>query len=607
MAGYSRQDTANNIANGNVIDADDLDNEFNAVEDAFNSTNGHTHDGTPGEGAPITKVGPSQDVIVGASNVLPKANNTIDLGSAAAKFKDAYVDGVGYVDTVNAGVNKYTTITDNNYVVSSGSLTIDVAGDITLDADGGDVVLQDGGVAFGGFTNTANNLVVKSGTTTAATFNGANVDLAGTLDVTGAATLDSTLTVVGNTSISTGDFTVNSGDVDIGGALDVTGVITGNLQGSVTGNVTGNITGNAGTATALQTARTIGGVSFDGTANINLPGVNTAGNQNTTGNAATATKLATARTIGLSGDVSGSVSFDGSANATITAVVADDSHNHVIGNIDGLQAALDAKADDSTTISAGGGLTGGGSIGANRTISHADTSSVGNVNNSGNTFIQDLTFDGYGHVTAVASGTVSLPSVYDATIGVLAGGGMSGGGYFTTNQSFNENVTISHADTSSQGSVNNSSGTVIQDITLDTYGHITAIGSVNLDGRYYTESESDGRYAYKAGSSGQNFSANNIYAAAFFYSSDERLKDNVAKVESALDVVSKLQGVSYTWKEDGKQDIGFIAQEVQKVIPEAVVEHSDVYEDQLTVNAAPIIAYLVEAIKELKAEVESLK
>ncbi len=62
-----------------------------------------------------------------------------------------------------------------------------------------------------------------------------------------------------------------------------------------------------------------------------------------------ATKLTTARTIGLSGDVSGSVSFDGSANATITATIADDSHNHIIGNVDGLQGALDLKANQSTT------------------------------------------------------------------------------------------------------------------------------------------------------------------------------------------------------------------------------------------------------------------
>ncbi|MFR0238677.1 prophage tail fiber N-terminal domain-containing protein [Escherichia coli] len=78
-------------------------------------------------------------------------------------------------------------------------------------------------------------------------------------------------------------------------------------------NTTGNqnTTGNAATATKLQTARTIGGVSFDGTANINLPGVNTTGNQSTTGNAATATKLQTARTIN-------GVSFDGSANISLS-------------------------------------------------------------------------------------------------------------------------------------------------------------------------------------------------------------------------------------------------------------------------------------------------
>lgn len=62
------------------------------------------------------------------------------------------------------------------------------------------------------------------------------------------------------------------------------------------------------------------------------------------GNAGTATKLATARTISLTGDVTGSVSFDGSANASITATVADDSHNHVISNVDGLQTALDSKS-----------------------------------------------------------------------------------------------------------------------------------------------------------------------------------------------------------------------------------------------------------------------
>src|SRR5690606_15255808 len=58
---------------------------------------------------------------------------------------------------------------------------------------------------------------------------------------------------------------------------------------------------------------------------------------NITGNAATATKLATARTINLGGDLNGSASFDGSADITITASIDDDSHNHTISNVDGLQ------------------------------------------------------------------------------------------------------------------------------------------------------------------------------------------------------------------------------------------------------------------------------
>ncbi len=91
-----------------------------------------------------------------------------------------------------------------------------------------------------------------------------------------------------------------NGTVTIGNGLNVTGGINGSLNG------------NAATATKLQTARTIGGVSFDGSANIDLPGVNKAGNQSTTGNAATATKLQTARTIN-------GVKFDGSANITLTA------------------------------------------------------------------------------------------------------------------------------------------------------------------------------------------------------------------------------------------------------------------------------------------------
>ena len=70
------------------------------------------------------------------------------------------------------------------------------------------------------------------------------------------------------------------------------------------------------------------------------------------GNSATATKLSSAKTISLTGDVTGSTSFDGSGNVSITTTVADDSHNHIISNVDGLQSALDGKSSTSHTHTA---------------------------------------------------------------------------------------------------------------------------------------------------------------------------------------------------------------------------------------------------------------
>jgi hypothetical protein len=120
------------------------------------------------------------------------------------------------------------------------------------------------------------------------------------------------------------------------------------------GTLNQNTTGNAATATALATARTIGGVSFDGTANINLPGVNAAGNQATSGLAATATlaaaatALATGRTIGSTGDVVWtSASFDGSGNVTGTATIQANS----------VALGTDTTGNFMTDASAGTGVT----------------------------------------------------------------------------------------------------------------------------------------------------------------------------------------------------------------------------------------------------------
>jgi hypothetical protein len=71
-----------------------------------------------------------------------------------------------------------------------------------------------------------------------------------------------------------------------------------------------------------------------------------AGKLGSTENAVSASKLVTARNIALTGDVTGSVNFDGSGNVSIVAVVGDDSHNHTVANVDGLQTALNGKLDN---------------------------------------------------------------------------------------------------------------------------------------------------------------------------------------------------------------------------------------------------------------------
>jgi len=91
--------------------------------------------------------------------------------------------------------------------------------------------------------------------------------------------------------------------------------------------------------------------------------------------------------------------------------------------------------------------------------------------------------------------------------------------------------------------------------------------------------------------------------------SDVRLKENIKPIKSALDKVSKLQGVTFDWKKsdsilDIKEDIGFIAQDVQEVLPELVRENSD---GMLSMRHQGITPILLEAIKELKAEIEDLK
>ena len=291
MAGYTRQSAADITANA-VIKAAPVNAELNALLAAFNASTGHKHDGTTAEGAFIPTLADSDGnnkIAVDTANnrhgvfvevstnpveqvrfqdglIVPVTDNDIDLGTSSVEYKNLYIDGTAYLDTVSIGDNDYTTITNNEYDVSSGNLTVDVAGDIILDADGGDIFVKDGGTTFGSLTNTSGNLIIKSGTTTAATFAGANVDFAGTVDITGATVLDSTLAVAGAGTV-TGTLTATN-NAAVGGTLAVTGATA--LNGGLTmdtnkftvANTSGNVL-TAGTMTVAGATALNGGLTMD--------------------------------------------------------------------------------------------------------------------------------------------------------------------------------------------------------------------------------------------------------------------------------------------------------------------------------------------------------
>ncbi|HFI1714418.1 TPA: glycine-rich domain-containing protein [Escherichia coli] len=215
-----------------------------------------------------------------------------------------------------------------------------------------------------------------------------------------------------------------NGTVTIGNGLNVTGGINGSLNG------------NAATATKLQTARTIGGVSFDGSANIDLPGVNKAGNQSTTGNAATATKLQTARTIN-------GVKFDGSANITLTAanLGLSDSSGYV-GRLVNTQVFTSSGTYTPTpgtkrirvTITGGGG--GGGGCQA---ISNNETF-FGAGGGAGGTIISIITPTQNSYPVTIGAGGAGGVSATNGTSGgnsvfasLIAPGGAGGGKVGVTN------------------------------------------------------------------------------------------------------------------------------------------------------------------------------
>jgi hypothetical protein len=149
---------------------------------------------------------------------------------------------------------------------------------------------------------------------------------------------------------------------------------------------------------------------------------------------------------------------------------------------------------------------------------------------------------------------------------------------------------------------------------LDTDGVIS--GSLQILGNSTIHSGSIGNYQFNSigvGTAASTITGEIIATGDIvaFYSSDERLKENIQPIQNALTKVEAISGNTYDWKEGFEEihshtghDLGVIAQEIEKVLPEVVINRENGYK---AVDYEKIVPLLIEAIKELSAKVKELE
>jgi hypothetical protein len=298
-----------------------------------------------------------------------------------------------------------------------------------------------------------------------------------------------------------------------------------------------------------------------------------------------------------------------------------------------------------TTYSAGSGLSLSGT-----TFSHTDTSSQASVNNGGNTVIQDVTLDTYGHVTGLASKTLTL-----------SGLGYTGASNADLYNYWTIDVQGQQSNITSTG-ILNIQGTGATNVTYDPVAKMVTIDSTDTNTN--TTYSADGNYGLtlsgttfrlendrRRNATGEDVWSGNTHDYTFYdasigirwytaaaeemrltnggdlhvdgdviaYSStvsDRTFKDDINTISDALDKIKKLRGVEYVWNtgsRKGKKDLGLIAQEVEEVLPEIVHEHemplmedAEAGKTYKTVDYEKMVGVLIEAMKDQQAMIETL-
>ena len=370
------------------------------------------------------------------------------------------------------------TIDGTEIDLSSGDLTIDVAGDISLDADGGDVFVKDAGSTYGSLTNNSGNLIIKSGTTTSATFTGANVAFAGNvtvdgnLDVTGSFDMsDANITNIGSIALDTitsdGNTITLDATTDIvldAGGADVT------LKDD--GTTFGSLTNNSGELQIKSGSTPTAAVEFSG-ANTTLKG-----NLTVDGNLSMGTdSITNVTTIAANSYLnnSGDLTLDSSANIVLDA---DSSHVFLKNNGTEFGALVDSSgqlhirsgSDGTSSSNTAIELSNGNvtfpntvTVGATKHLRFGDSGTYIHQSADG---VLDLVSDTEIEINAT---TIDMNGAADISGNVSIGGNVSVGGDLDVTGSFD----MSDANITNIGSI--ALDTITNDgsdITLDSSGTI---------------------------------------------------------------------------------------------------------------------------------------
>jgi hypothetical protein len=397
------------------------------------------------------------------------------------------------------------------------------------------------------------------------------------------------------------------------------GIVSGSSQ-IVGSSITTNTITIGSTSTALGgTSTTLAGLT-----SVSSTGFTGA----LTGNASTATTLATARTIN-------GTSFNGSADITIANLVSGSSQI-AIASVSGYDAN---RWVDHTgvSISAGNGLSGGGTIAATRTLSLDTTSAtfttgVTTQNNalgvvSGSRTISGITlgsnlgtltistglsgtsYNGSTGVTIANTGVLSITSNTGLSSNVSATGNVT-----ITNTGVTSNVAgtgISVSGATGAVTITNSGVTSIVAGTGVSRDSATGAVTISIGQAVATSSNvqfnSLGIGMAASATAGRIDATNDIVA---YSSSDIRFKENIKPIENALQKISKISGNTYDWKTENKiehgyegNDVGVIAQEIEEVLPQLVQTRENGYK---AVKYDKLVALLIEGIKEQQTQIHSL-